>query len=37
MREHFNILIENKFADLLQKILEETMTMKPKFFGSLDY
>ena len=36
MKEHFNVLEENKFTDLLQKLLEETKLMKPKFFGSLN-
>ena len=36
MKNHFNILVQNKFTDLLQRILDETMTMKPQFFGTLD-
>ncbi len=28
MKEHFNVLVENKFTDLLQKLLEETKLMK---------
>jgi hypothetical protein len=37
MKEHFNVLVENRFTDLLQKLLDETRLMKPKFFGSLDH
>jgi len=33
MREHFNTLVQNKFTDLLQRILDETIAMKPLFFG----
>jgi hypothetical protein len=36
MKTHFNNLVLNRFTDLLQKILDETMGMNPKFFGSLD-
>ncbi len=34
---HFNTLVLNKFTDLLQGILDETVAMKPKFFQTLDY
>ena len=36
MKTHFNNLVLNRFTDLLQKILDETIGMKPNFFGSLD-
>lgn len=36
MKNHFNILVQNKFTDLLQRILDETMAMRPLFFGTLD-
>ena len=37
MKEHFNTLVNNKFTDLLQRILDETLQMKPFFFGNLDH
>ncbi len=37
MKEHFSILDQNRFADLLQRILDETIAMKPLFFTSLDH
>ncbi len=37
VRSHFNKLHENNFTQLLQRILDETKRMDPKFFGSLDY
>ena len=36
MKSHFNNLVLNRFTDLLQKILDETIGMKLRFFGSLD-
>jgi hypothetical protein len=36
MKAHFNNLVLNHFQDLLQRILEDTKRMIPKFFGSLD-
>ena len=37
IKENFNILVQNKFADLLQRILDETVAMKPLFFCTLDH
>jgi hypothetical protein len=37
VKNHFNSLVLNRFKDLLQAILDETIAVKPKFFGSLDY
>jgi hypothetical protein len=34
---HFNNLVLNRFTDLLSRILDDTIEMKPKFFGSLQY
>ncbi len=36
MKEHFNNLIVNRFTDLLQRLLDDTIKMIPKFFGSLN-
>jgi len=36
MKDHFNTLGSNKFTDLLQRILDETIAMKPLFFSTLD-
>ena len=37
MRAHFNNLVLNRFPDLIQTILDDTIAMKPKFFGTLDH
>jgi hypothetical protein len=37
MKENFNTLVQNRFTDLLQRILDETITMRPAFFSTLDY
>ncbi len=37
MKAHFNDLVINRFTDLLQAILDDTIAMKPKFFKTLDY
>ena len=37
VKEHFNILVHNRFTDLLQNILDEAMAMKVMFFTSLDH
>jgi hypothetical protein len=37
VKTHFNSLVFNRFTDLLQTILDETILMKPKFFKSLDF
>jgi hypothetical protein len=36
MKEHFNNLIVNHFTDILQRLLDDTKKMIPKFFGSLN-
>jgi ATP-dependent helicase/DNAse subunit B len=37
MKLYFNDLILFHFQDLMQRILDETKRMAPKFFGNLDY
>ena len=36
MKHYFNDLVLFHFQDLLQRILDDTKRMAPKFFGNLD-
>jgi hypothetical protein len=36
MKEHYNILLQNRFTELLQRILDDCIAMNKKCFGSLD-